>query len=151
MLDPFNSHRSTVPTLTPAKRARSSGVIPILLLQPRQECPGGRVRAPVRRIGDDSAGSVVSRRRQRGKAETAIGPPGSLSQRSSATPVTHELDTGYCASVWQPDYDRGALAMSGPTPSTVAVPDTTRRDGAARSEEKLLEHWEQPVGGRNRK
>jgi hypothetical protein len=41
--------------------------------------------------------------------------------------------------------------MRGPTPSTVAVPDTTRRDGAARTKEKLFEHWEQPVGGRNRK
>jgi hypothetical protein len=69
----------------------------------------------------------------------------------SATPVTREHDTGDCASVRQPGYDRGALAMSGPTPSTIAVPDTARCDGAARTKEKLLEHWEQPVGGRNRK
>lgn len=40
--------------------------------------------------------------------------------------------------------------MSGPTTSAVAVPDTTRRGGAARTKEKLLEHWERPVGGRNR-
>jgi hypothetical protein len=41
--------------------------------------------------------------------------------------------------------------MSGPTPSTGAVPETPRGDGAARTKEKLLERWKQPAGGRNRK
>jgi len=37
------------------------------------------------------------------------------------------------------------------TPPTVAVLDATRRDAAARTAKKLVEHRERAVGGRNRK